>query len=123
MLLVITEKIKMADRQKMVIATVLLVLVVKRRKLRRKGRNRSVWVREWIRNRDRYGAYHHLLQELALDTTSYCNLVRMNQQHLIRKVAPLIVRQDTVMRKAIAPGERLALTLRFLATGRIENLS
>uniref|UniRef100_A0A1X7U532 Transposase Helix-turn-helix domain-containing protein n=1 Tax=Amphimedon queenslandica TaxID=400682 RepID=A0A1X7U532_AMPQE len=32
-------------------------------------------------------------------------------------VSPLIKRQDTVMRQAISPGERLAVTLRFLATG------
>ena len=32
-------------------------------------------------------------------------------------VAPLITQQDTNMRQAISAGERLALTLRFLATG------
>lgn len=77
-------------------------------------------MREWIRKRDQYGAYHHLMQELTLDASSYCNFVRMNAttfEELLTKVAPLIVRQNTLMRKAIAPGERLALTLRFLATG------
>ena len=38
----------------------------------------------------------------------------------LHKVAPLITRCDTVMRQAIPPGERLALTLRFIATGIIE---
>ena len=34
------------------------------------------------------------------------------------KVAPLITRQDTLIRRAIPAGERLALTLRFRATGK-----
>lgn len=37
--------------------------------------------------------------------------------HLLQLVAPLIVKKDTRFRKAIPPRERLALTLRFLATG------
>lgn len=32
-------------------------------------------------------------------------------------VSPLIKKEDTIMRNAISPGERLAVTLRFLATG------
>ncbi|XP_026482640.1 uncharacterized protein LOC113390281 [Ctenocephalides felis] len=37
---------------------------------------------------------------------------------LLKMVSPLIRRQDTIMRKAISPHERLTATLRFLATGR-----
>lgn len=37
---------------------------------------------------------------------------------LLNLVTPLIKKQDTVMRKAITPHERLSTTLRFLATGR-----
>ena len=33
-------------------------------------------------------------------------------------VAPFISRKDTNMRRCISAGERLAVTLRFLATGR-----
>ena len=112
----------MVAKQKKIAATVLVALLVRKRCLRPKRRKRSVWVREWIRKRDQYGAYHHLMQELTLDASSYCNFVRMNAttfEELLTKVAPLIVRQNTLMRKAIAPGERLALTLRFLATGKL----
>ena len=38
---------------------------------------------------------------------------------LLSKVQPLIAYHDTFMRKAIPPEERLALTLRFLATGML----
>lgn len=37
---------------------------------------------------------------------------------LLSKVTPLIQKQDTIMRTAISPHERLSVTLRFLATGR-----
>ena len=56
----------------------------------------------------------------AMDVSSYLNFVRMNAstfETLLTKVAPLIARKDTHMRDAIPPGERLAVTLRFLATG------
>ena len=35
---------------------------------------------------------------------------------LLEKVRPLIERQDTQLREAISAAERLAVTLRFLAT-------
>lgn len=37
---------------------------------------------------------------------------------LLHKVAPLITKQDTHLRKSIPPAERLSLTLRHLATGK-----
>ena len=39
-------------------------------------------------------------------------------EELVLHVAPIIAQQDTQMREAISPEERLALTLRFLATGK-----
>ncbi len=38
-------------------------------------------------------------------------------QFLVEKVSPLIEKETTVMREAIPAAERLAVTLRFLATG------
>lgn len=37
---------------------------------------------------------------------------------LLSLVSPLIKKNDTVMRSAISPHERLSATVRFLATGR-----
>ena len=37
--------------------------------------------------------------------------------HLLSLVGPLITKQDKQLREAIPPDERLALTLRFLASG------
>jgi len=36
---------------------------------------------------------------------------------LVRRVTPLILRQDTHLREAISPAERLSVFLRHIATG------
>ena len=38
-------------------------------------------------------------------------------EELLIKAAPLIAKEDTVMKDVIPPDERLSVTLRFLATG------
>lgn len=38
-------------------------------------------------------------------------------EFILKKISHRITKNDTVMRKAIPADERLALTLRFLATG------
>lgn len=40
-------------------------------------------------------------------------------EFLLEKVTPLIAKKNTVMRDAIPAAERLALTLRYLATGKL----
>ena len=37
---------------------------------------------------------------------------------ILERVAPIIEREETVMREPISPGARLEATLRFLATGK-----
>ena len=51
---------KMADRHAVVAAcaSIIIRLIVKKRKRRR--RNRTIWVREWIKNREVHGAYNSL---------------------------------------------------------------
>ena len=102
-------------------AIIISIVMKKRRKRRIKGR--SCWSRAWLQQRHTLGAYNQLLQELRLeDPWSFRNFLRMSEnsfQELLDLVTPLITRKDTNMREAISPGERLALTLHFLATGII----
>lgn len=51
----------------------------------------------------------------------YCRCLRMDTDtfnFLLKKVAPLIKKQDTHLRESIPPSERLSVTLRHLATGK-----
>jgi hypothetical protein len=103
------------------IALFLLLKSRKKKKLSRRRRNRTIWTKSWIGNRVEFGAYHCLLQELRNDDPSACrNFLRMDWlsfTELLSRVSPRITRQDTNMRQSIKPEERLALTLRWLATG------
>ena len=67
------------------------------------------------------GAYHCLMKELqSEDPAALKNFLRMQQpqfDELLAKVTPIIEKRDTRMRESISPAERLAITLRFLASG------
>ncbi|KAL4142959.1 hypothetical protein QTP88_005347 [Uroleucon formosanum] len=77
-----------------------------------------------IANRNKRKKYCHLnlLKEIQLsDPKNYQNYFRMNiniYNKLLSMVEPLIIKKDTNMRESILPNQRLALTLRYLATGR-----
>jgi hypothetical protein len=90
--------------------------------LRKPSRStRSVWTRPWLLRREELGAYDTLLSELRVqDRGCFLNFLRVTPalfDEMVVKVTPYIKRQDTCMRKAISPGMRLAITLRYLATG------
>lgn len=48
---------------------------------------------------------------------SFLRLQEDRFNNLLNKVAPLIEKRDTTFRNSISAGERLALTLHYLATG------
>ena len=97
---------------------VLLLLLLRRRRAR--GRKRT-WVRKINLKRHERGEYHALIQEMRLsDQDSFYTYFRMTPtryDQLLSLVGPAIIRQHTNFRSPISPGERLAVTLRFLATG------
>ena len=82
-----------------------VVAYVLLRRARRRRRNRTVWVRDWIRSHPCHGAFHSLVQELRLGDEA---APRLKSLHL---------------RQAIPAGERLALILRFLASGEQNNIN
>jgi hypothetical protein len=54
------------------------------------------------------------------DTPGFAEYMRMPYAkfvELAEKISPFIVKQETCMRKFIDPSERLALAIRYLATG------
>ena len=86
-------------------------------------KRRECWMRPWLQRRHQLGAYDTLMIELANeDIPGYVAFQRMAPDlfgELLAKVGPLIQREDTVMRPSISPGARLAITLRYLATGKL----
>nr|CAI5837488.1 unnamed protein product [Callosobruchus analis] len=90
------------------------------KKLKKPKRYRTVWCKNWLRKREQY-SHINLLNELKFAPKDWHNYLRMDEEtylKLLSMVTPFIKKQDTVMRQAIPPHERLTATLRFLATGR-----
>ena len=91
------------------------------RQRRHRPRPRWYWMKPWLSRRLDYGHYDCLMRELeAEDVVSFRNFVRMDPamfREVLQRVGPRIGKYDTWYRKSINPGCRLAITLRFLATG------
>ena len=88
-------------------------------KSKRKRRRRKC-AQQWYLCRERFG-HTHLLNELRnSEPDVYKKFLRMDEEsfdELLELVRPYITKENTVMRSAISPFERLSITLRFLATG------
>lgn len=87
---------------------------------RRKRRKRTMWVRPMFRLRQRYGAYQLLLAELrSSDEDKYRGFVRFTPMQFDELLK--IVREDIegcIRGRLPIPADiRLAITLRYLATG------
>ena len=84
-------------------------------------RRRNVWVKPFIQRRTLQGQYEQLMKELHAEVVSaFTNFMRMGPQdfhELLTRIAPRITERDTNYRKSLGPGLKLAVTLRFLATG------
>ena len=67
------------------------------------------------------GAYHNIMAELyATDIPGFTNFMRMTPEffEMIKtRLEPRLARQATNYRAPISVGEKLALTIRYLATG------
>ncbi|KAL7401888.1 hypothetical protein ABVT39_005941 [Epinephelus coioides] len=114
----------MSDKLQMALAlsALGLLLVEEERKTRRVKirRNRTKWVKSWTLQRQAHGAFPNLCRELETNATSvFKNFVQLFpvQFHVLKElVSPIIQRQNTNCQDCISVGERLMITLRFLAT-------
>lgn len=82
---------------------------------------RKCWVKPYLA-RKALGCYDNLLREFALeDRENYRRWMRLDEASFLEILDIIrsdIVRKDTIMRAAIPPETRLAITLRYLATGK-----
>lgn len=107
----------MDDKQKACLAIILAFSVPNKRVSRKRKR----WVKQWISKRRQY-THLNVINEVQLsDPKDFNNYFRMNidiYNQLLCMVAPFITKKNTNMRESISANERLAVTLRYLATGR-----
>ncbi len=93
--------VKKSKRLKMKKLLVALILI---RRIRRKEKKRSMWVRPWISLRKEQGAFHNLVRELEEKYKEmYKRYFRMNEntfQFILNKVKPVISKLDTHLRTA-----------------------
>lgn len=82
---------------------------------------RRFWVRSWFLDRPQDGQFRLLMDKLRLkDVAAFKNFTRMDPDlffYLVERLTPAIEMRNTSYREAIPPAERLALTLRYYATG------
>ena len=88
---------------------------------RRRRRQRRFWIRPWISRRLQFGEYEHLMAELEReshgDFVSYLRMEPVMFHEILQRLSPRLTKRDTKWRKALPPGLKLAVTLRFVATG------
>lgn len=84
---------------------------------------RKIWSQLWFIERHKFG-HNHLIDEYRHCPRTFREYMKMSEESyllLLDLVGNSISKQDTVMRLSISAHDRLAATIRFLATG--ESLS
>ena len=89
--------------------------------IQRPRRRHNMWVRPWLLQREERGAYHNIMADLyATDISGFTNYMTMAPEffEMIKtRLEPRLARQATNYRAPLSVGEKLALTIRYLATG------
>ncbi|XP_047473819.1 uncharacterized protein LOC125028514 [Penaeus chinensis] len=96
-----------------------LAIILREKKNSSRQRKRRC-VKAWIARKE-HSHTNLIMNELQCETDDWRNYLRMDEgtyNNLLELVSPYIKRENTNMREAITPHERLSATLRFLATGR-----
>ena len=84
-------------------------------------RPRRIWARQWLLRRPKLGLHERLLQELNReDRKTFRNYVRMTPElfhEMVERLTPLLQKKETNMRPPLSVALKLAVTLRFMASG------
>nr|CAH7769621.1 unnamed protein product [Callosobruchus chinensis] len=113
----------MDDEELAILATFIVVScgsVLLLKKIKKKPRRRRWWMVSLNKSRKVYSGTSlmtDLLKEPSGKFENFCRMSSDDFNDLLSKVGPMIRKKNTKWRKAIPANERLAITLRFLATG------
>ena len=113
-----TRKDRMASDDEVYITSASFIVVCSLLKTKSRGK-RWWWMTSVFRSRDRYSG-SGLLCDVRVENLHFRTFCRMSYSDfdaLINLVGPRISKKDTSFRKAIPVAERLAVTLRLLASG------
>ena len=109
------------EENEVLLAAVLLLDEDEERPRIRRRKRRSCWVKPWLLRRPLYGHYENLIQELNReDLAEYRSFLCIKPEiflELVDRVGPRIQKMDTNYREALEPGLKIAITLRYLASG------
>ena len=101
-------------------ALMLALMAEEEEQARDQRRRRTMWVRPWIQRRPLLGQYDTLMQELIRESRGdFKGYLRMDPEmfhELLVRVSPRVTKSEE-SRPPLAPGLKIAITLRFLATG------
>ncbi|WAR03075.1 hypothetical protein MAR_009633 [Mya arenaria] len=104
-------------RQQFVLA---VLLHEEEQRAQQQRRRWTVWVRSWLQRRVFLGQYDTLMNELRIeDRGGVISFLRMDVDiffQILERVTPRITKCSK-NRAPLSPGIKLAITLRFLATG------
>ncbi|XP_034039477.1 uncharacterized protein LOC117522184 [Thalassophryne amazonica] len=114
-----------ADILKAAVCLLAAAVVVKTRartrRVRCERKRKVVWVRELLLNRHKYDMYEKLMKHLREgNVKSFRNFVRMDPEmfgQMVEDLTPMLQKNTSICRKPLFPGLKLAITLRYLATG------
>ncbi|KAF9424298.1 hypothetical protein HW555_000437, partial [Spodoptera exigua] len=87
---------------------------------RRQRRRKRLWLNPIVQRRSTVGAFTTLMQQLRNDPQKFFNYFRMTIptfDNLLKKVEKDLKKRDTNMRKSIRPEEKLAICIRYMASG------
>lgn len=76
---------------------------------------RLEWVNRINKRREKFGEYHHLMEDLECDDEKFRTYYRLNKDEFIEVLSLIsndIKKGETNYRKTIPPSERLAICLR-----------
>eukprot|EP00102_Acyrthosiphon_pisum_P018923 XP_016656133.1 PREDICTED: uncharacterized protein LOC107882382 [Acyrthosiphon pisum] len=93
---------------------------LKNKKKIKSPKKRRWWMMTIHQSRKKYNATN-LMEDLRREPSgkfeNFCRMSATDFEFLLSKIGPVIKKNDTIMREAIPVQERLAVTLRFLASG------
>lgn len=75
------------------------------------------WVQHLFLDRDSCGFYAKMCNMEDINFKRKMRMSRLDFNFILERVTPYIKKENTHMRTAIGPAERLAVTIRYLATG------